>query len=170
MKSYEEATRIIIVLSYATSFRYYQNKKKSLSKFLLSWIYNVISFFTYVYFIFYLEICNLSALPYNKERITYTFLLFIFLYGYITITITGWYKSKVMDLQRSFRIFIFLWFFVPVSFSSSYILVVWEIFSSSFDFHFLSRIWSRYGIASTKWTKIWRKSGSKSSIAACIVK
>ena len=124
MKSYEEATRIIIVLSYATSFRYYQNKKKSLSKFLLSWIYNVISFFTCVYFIFYLEICNLNTMPYNKERITYTFLLFIFLYGYITITITGWYKSKVMDLQRSFRIFIFLWFFVPVSFSSSYILVL----------------------------------------------
>lgn len=99
MKSYEEATRIIIVLSYATSFRYYQNMKKSLSKFLLSWIYNVISFFTYVYFIFYLEIYNLSSMPYNKERIMYTFLLFIFLYGYVTITIMGWYKSKVMEIQ-----------------------------------------------------------------------
>lgn len=112
MKSYEEATRIIIVLSYATSFRYYQNMKKSLSKFLLSWIYNVISFFTYVYFIFYLEIYNLSSMPYNKERIMYTFLLFIFLYGYVTITIMGWYKSKVMEIFKEARIFTFLWFFV----------------------------------------------------------
>lgn len=115
-KSYEEATKIIIVLSYATSFRYYENMKKSLLKFLLSWIYNIISFFTYIYFIFYLEIYNLRGMPYNKERITYTFLLFIFLYGYIIIIITGWYKSKVMDLQRSenlqfFLISIFFFFF-----------------------------------------------------------
>lgn len=117
MKSYEEATRIIIVLSYATSFRYYQNMKKSLSKFLLSWIYNVISFFTYVYFIFYLEIYNLSSMPYNKERIMYTFLLFIFLYGYVTITIMGWYKSKVMEIFKETRIFSLI-FRVPFFFIS----------------------------------------------------
>lgn len=117
MKSYEEATRIIIVLSYATSFRYYQNMKKSLSKFLLSWIYNVISFFTYVYFIFYLEIYNLSSMPYNKERIMYTFLLFIFLYGYVTITIMGWYKSKVMEIFKEARIFSLI-FRVPFFFIS----------------------------------------------------
>ncbi|XP_012344965.1 uncharacterized protein LOC105736119 [Apis florea] len=100
MKSYEAATRIIIVLSYATSFRYYE-KEKNLSKFLLSWIYNIVSFVTFVYFMSCLEMHNLSGMPYNKERITYTFLLFIFVYGYIIIIITGWCKSKdVIALRK----------------------------------------------------------------------
>lgn len=113
MKSYEAATRIIIVLSYATSFRYYE-KEKNLSKFLLSWIYNIVSFVAFVYFMSCLEMHNLSGMPYNKERITYTFLLFIFVYGYIIIIITGWCKSKVMDLRTSSSLSNFSFLFIIV--------------------------------------------------------
>ncbi|CAK9818999.1 Putative gustatory receptor 28b [Anthophora quadrimaculata] len=104
VKNFEEATKVITTINQLTSLRNFQNFKKNKLKFLCYWLYDILLVSVYIYIKYMWELLSLENYPKNSERLMYSFLLYMFCIGFLSLIFIGLYQSKnIMVLVKEFE-------------------------------------------------------------------
>ncbi|CAK9806700.1 Putative gustatory receptor 28a [Anthophora plagiata] len=104
VKNFEEATKVITTINQLTSLRNFQDLKKNKLKFVYYWLYDVLLISLYTFIKYKWELLPLENEPQSSGRLMYSFIIYVFSIGFLSLIFVGLYQSKnIMLLVKEFE-------------------------------------------------------------------